>query len=340
MLAGLLTGLLNDFAWARASPTPLQEPEVHAFLQTIPAEMSKSRIEGVAVLVMQSGKIIAAEGFGRAQLGSDRIIDARTSVFRAGSLSKPITAVLVMQLVEEGRLDLDRDVSEYTGFVIPKHNGRALTMRDILSQSSGLSDTYRLLFSADRNQAATLASYARNRLPPFLYTPGTQPAYSNYAFGLAGYIVERLRARPFADIARERIFEPLEMKASSFSQPPEPQIRAALVQGFRAGGTQPGPFEFVSPQSAGGLSVSAGDYAIFVRALIGTDPGEGRRILRQATIEQMLTLQPGPEGAARSEFGMGLGVTIDRTRPGLTAVDHSGDTVQYHCEFRAYPDAI
>jgi CubicO group peptidase (beta-lactamase class C family) len=339
LVAGFLTGLLdNGVVWAQASPPPPQEAEVHAFLQTIPVEMSKSRIEGVAVIVMESGKIVAAEGFGNARVGSDRIIDALTSVFRAGSLSKPITAALVMQLVEEGRLDLDHDVSEYAGFAIPKHNGRALTMRDILTQSSGLSDTYRLLFSTDPSQAATLANYVRARLPRFLYTPGTQPAYSNYAFGLAGYIVERLRAKPFADVARERIFKPLGMNASTFSQPPEQPIAAALVQGFRAGGTQPGPFEYVTPQSAGGLSVSAGDYATFVRALIGTDTAEGHRILRPATIGQMLTLQPGPEGTARSEVGMGLGVTIDRTRVGLTAVDHSGDTVQYHCEFRAYPE--
>ncbi|HMH30310.1 MAG TPA: serine hydrolase domain-containing protein [Steroidobacteraceae bacterium] len=339
MVAGFLTGLLyNAVAWAHASLTPLEATEVHTFLQTIPADMSKSHIEGVAVIVVESGKIIAAEGFGRAQLGNDQIIDARTSMFRAGSLSKPVTAALVMQLVEEGRLNLDRDVSEYAGFVIPKQNGRALTMRDILTQSSGLSDTYRLIFSTDANHVATLANYARSRLPPFLYTPGTQPAYSNYAFGLAGYIVERLRAKPFADVARERIFEPLGMNASTFSQPPEQRIAATLVQGFRAGGAQPGPFEYVTPQSAGALSASAGDYATFVRALIGTDTAEGHRILRPATIAQMLTLQPGPEGAARSEVGMGLGVTIDRTRVGLTAVGHSGDTVQYHCEFRAYPE--
>jgi CubicO group peptidase (beta-lactamase class C family) len=339
MITGLLTGVLHcDVALAQASAASLQEPEVHAFLETIPAEMSKSHIEGVAVMVLESGKIVAAEGFGRARLNSERIIDAGTSLFRAGSLSKPITAALVMQLVEEGRIDLDHDVSEYSGFVIPKQNGRALTMRDILTQSSGLSDTYRLLFSTDPKQAATLADYARARLPPFLYTPGTQPAYSNYAFGLAGYIVERLRGRPFADVARARIFEPLGMHAATFSQPPEQGIGAALVQGFKAGGTQPGPFEYVTPQSAGGLSVSAGDYAKFVRALIGTDTAEGHRMLLPATIAQMLTLQPGPEGAARSQVGMGLGVTIDRTRMGLTAVDHSGDTVQYHCEFRAYPE--
>lgn len=334
--ASLFCFLARPAAWGQVSPPLLQEADVRAFLRTLPTDMSKAHIEGVAVVVMESGRVIAAEGFGHAHPGSDEVIDARTSVFRAGSLSKPVTATLVMQLVEEGRLDLDHDVSDYAGFVIPKKNGRALTMRDILSQSSGLSDTYRLLFSVTPNQTGTLADYARSRLPPFLYTPGTQPAYSNYAFGLAGYIVERLRGKPFAAVARERIFEPLGMKAATFAQPPEPSIAAALVQGFRAGGTKPGPFEYVAPESAGALSVSALDYAMFVRALVGTDMLEGHRILRPETIAQMLTLQPGPEGAA-TQFGMGLGVTIDRTRPGLTVVDHSGDTVQYHCEFRAYP---
>jgi CubicO group peptidase (beta-lactamase class C family) len=339
-LCTLLLGVVaRDCAWGQAGFPQIEEAEVHAFLaQMIPPEMPKSRIEGIAVIVMKSGHIIASEGFGKAHVGQEQPIDARTSVFRAGSLSKPITAALVMQLVQEGRVDLDHDVSDYVGFIVPRRDGRPLTLRDILTQSSGLSDTYRLLFATEPGQAGTLETYARERLPPFLFTPGTQPAYSNYAFGLAGYMVERLRVRPFAAVARELIFDPLGMNTATFSQPPEPNIAAALVQGYRRGGTQPGPFEFVAPESAGGLSVSAADYALFVRALMGTDTLPGHRILRAETAAQMLTLQPGPEGPERTDVGMGLGVTIDRTRVGLTAIDHSGDTVQYHCEFRAYPE--
>jgi CubicO group peptidase (beta-lactamase class C family) len=333
----LLAAVPCECVWGQ-SAVPLEAAQVHDFLQMIPAEMRKSHIEGVAVVVMESGRIIASEGFGAAQVGQERAIDPLTSVFRAGSLSKPITAALVMQLVEEGRVDLDHDVSDYVGFTVPRRNGRALTPRDMLTQSSGLSDTYRLLFATEPGQVPTLQNYARERLPPFLFTPGTQPAYSNYAFGLLGYMVEHLRGKPFAVVARERIFEPLGLDRATFNQPPEPKIAAALVQGFRRGGTEPGPFEFTTPQSAGGLTISASDYALFVRALTGKDVSGGPRILRAETAAQMLTLQPGPEGPARSEVGMGLGVTIDRTRVGLTAIDHSGDTVQYHCEFRAYPE--
>ena len=250
---------------------PLEPAQVHDFLQMIPAEMRKGQIEGVAVVVMQSGRVIASAGFGAAQVRQERPIDPLTSVFRAGSMSKPITAVLVMQLVEEGRVDLDHDVSDYVGFTVPKRNGSALTARDMLTQSSGLSDTYRLLFATEPGQVPTLQRYARERLPPFLFTPGTQPAYSNYAFGLLGYMVERLRGKPFAVVARERIFEPLGMTTATFSQPPEPRLAAALVQGLHDSGTEPGPFEFTTPAPAGGLTVSAFDQTRYVRALMGND---------------------------------------------------------------------
>ncbi|HEX4241285.1 MAG TPA: serine hydrolase domain-containing protein [Steroidobacteraceae bacterium] len=337
--AVLATGANGGSASGATPPSRLDADAVRSFLaDTIPPAMSKASIEGVAVIVVQSGHVVAAEGFGKSHGGSPEVIHAAASVFRAGSLSKPITAALVLQLVEEGKVDLDRDVSGYVGFEVPSRNGRAVTLRDILTQSSGFSDTYRLLFATDPADLHSLGDYARNRLPPLLFVPGTQPAYSNYAFGLAGYLVERLRGKPFAAVARERIFTPLKMSSATFSQPPEPAIAARLVTGYRRGGSRSGPFEYVSPESAGGLSISAADYARFAGALIEGGALDGGRILRSDTAASMLTLNAGPEGASRTEVGMGLGVTVDRTRPGMTAIGHSGDTVQYHSIFRAYPE--
>lgn len=330
---------LSAAASQESAAAGIEGAAVNDFLrQSIPGEMAKAHIEGVAVMVVEAGEVVASQGFGAAHPGAGEDIDARTSVFRVGSMAKPITAALVLQLVDEGTVNLDSDVSAYVGFTVPKRAGRAVTLREILTHSTGFSDTYRLLFATSPRDFHSLGDYARTRLPPLIFTPGTQPAYSNYAFGLAGYMVERLRGKPFASVARERIFEPLQMTTATFRQPPEPALAAALVQGFRRGGIEPGPFEYVSPESAGGLSVSAADYTRFVRALIEGGALDGHRILSAASDQQMLTLQPGPEGAARTEIGMGLGVTIDRTRRNLTAVGHSGDTVQYHGEFRAYPE--
>jgi CubicO group peptidase (beta-lactamase class C family) len=326
---------------ARAADlSPALDPAaVHAFLaEVVPAEMQSARIEGVAVVVVEAGRMVAAEGYGKARPGAAGDIDALHTVFRAASMSKPVTAALVMQLVEEGTVDLDRDVSEYVGFTVPTRDGRAVTLREILTHTSGFSDTYRLLFAVNPRDSQPLSDFVRHRLPPLLYTPGTQPAYSNYAFSLAGYAVERLRGKPYATVARERIFEPLGMATATFLQPPEPAIAAALAQGYRRGGSQPGPFEYVAAVSAGALSVSAADYARFARALIEGGSLDGHAILRPATVAQMLTLHPGPEGAGRAELGMGLGVTVDRTRRGVTAIGHSGDTVQWHSVFRAYPE--
>jgi len=332
----LAIGAACGNAWGAAAPADLDAAAVRSYLsEIVPPEMAKAQIQGVAIFVTQSGHVIAAQGFGRAgRQGAS--IDAEQTVFRAGSMSKPITAALVLQLAEEGKVELDHDVSDYVGFTVPKLDGRAVTLREILTHSTGFSDTYRLLFATDPSNFGTLQDYARNRLPPLLFPPGTQSAYSNYAFGLAGYLVERLRGQPFSTVARERIFKPLAMTTATFRQPPEAPIAARLAPGFRHAAQQPGPFEYVTPESAGGLSVSASDYARFVRALIGGGSLGGERILRADTTEKMLTLQPGTEGAQGGEIGMGLGVTIDRTRENLLVIGHSGDTVQYHSEFRAY----
>src|SRR5690625_1500625 len=227
----------------------------------VPFAMHRSDIAGGVVVVVRDDKVLFASGYGYANVAAQTPVSPKTTLFRVGSISKLFTWTAVMQLVEKGKLDLDRDINDYLDFTIPPRYGKPITLRNLMTHTPGFEDTAKGLMPATAADV-DLARYLKSHIPARIFPPGEIVAYSNYGAGLAGYIVQRVSGEPFADYIAQHILQPLGMAHSTFAQPLPPAFASMLSAGYkRASSGVPQPFELVDPAPAGALSSSAMDMA-------------------------------------------------------------------------------
>src|SRR5262245_27826775 len=124
--------------------------DLEAFLDgMMPAQLERENIAGAVISVVKDGKLLFAKGYGYADTEKRRPVTADSTLFRPGSISKLFTWTSVMQLVEQGKLDLDKDVNSYIDFQVPPAFGKPVTLRDIMTHTAGFEETARDLFVAD-----------------------------------------------------------------------------------------------------------------------------------------------------------------------------------------------
>src|SRR6266576_6603227 len=249
----------------RESVHEMTAADVESFLDGIvPLQLSQTDIAGATVSIVKDGKLIFAKGYGYADVQKKLSVSARETLFRPGSISKLFTWTAIMQLFEQGELDLDRDVNEYLDFRIPEAFGKPITLKNIMTHTPGFEEQIKDLFTT--SGTPNLGEYLKTHIPARVYPPGTVPAYSNYATALAGYIVQRVSGRPFDEYIAENILKPLNMTRSTFAQPLPPSLAPLMSGGYRLGSDPAQPFEVINPFPAGSLSSSAADMAQFMMA--------------------------------------------------------------------------
>ena len=319
------------------SPPPeLSKADFETFLDAlIPSQLRNRNIAGAVVSVVKDGQVLFQKGYGYADFEAKKPVLADQTLFRPGSISKLFTATAVMQLVEQGKLDLDYDVNDYLDFAIPKTYAEPVTLRQLLTHTAGFEDTLKNLFVAHESDVKPLRTYLLNEMPARIFPPGKIPSYSNYGFTLAGYIVERVSGEKFERYIDNHILKPLRMTNSTFDQPLPPQLAPNMSNGYLNASKKPRHFEFVQAAPAGALSTTAADMTRFMLAFLQDGTLDGATILKPETIRQMETrqfeLQP---------MINGLGITFMEylTKP-VRAIAHGGDTVYFHSDMVLVPDA-
>jgi len=310
-------------------PHELTVTDVHAFLDGfVPMQLEREDIAGAVVLVVKDGAILFAKGYGYSDAEKKTPVTVDTTLFRPGSVSKLFTWTAVMQLVEQGKLDLDRDINEYLDFKIPAKFGKPITLRNIMTHTPGFEEQIKDLITEEAAPSATLKQHLVTHIPERIFPPGTMPAYSNYGASLAGYIVERVSGRPFNDYVDENIFKPLGMSHSTFAQPLPAELKPLMSNGYRLGSGKPKPFEIIEEAPAGALAATAADLARFMIAHLQNGKLENAKILRHETAAQMHSRQFGLSPALNS---MCLGF-YEETRNGRRIIGHGGDTVYFHSD--------
>lgn len=301
----------------------------------VPFALKRGDVAGGVISVVKDGKLLFARGYGYADLKTRTAPSPESTLFRPGSTSKLFTWTAVMQQVELGKLDLDRDVNDYLDFKIPPRDGKPITLRNIMTHTPGFEDTASGLLPASTADV-NLEKYLKSHLPARIFAPGTIVAYSNYGCGLAGYIVQRVSGEPFADYIKQHIFDPLQMTHSSFAQPLPPALAPLLSKGYEsASDGKPRPFEAVDPAPAGALSSSATDMANFMIAQLQNGRFGDVRILKQSTAELMHSLQ---HTAAPGLNGFDLGFYQENSH-GQRIIGHAGDTMVFHSDLHLMLDA-
>jgi CubicO group peptidase (beta-lactamase class C family) len=314
----------------------LTKNDLEAFLDALlPAQLVNRDIAGAVVAVVKDGQVLLAKGYGYADFAAKVPVDADKTLFRPGSIAKLFTATAVMQLVEQGKLDLDRDVNDYLDFAIPKTYAEPVTLRRILTHTAGFEDAVKNLFVPSAREMRPLRDYLIAAMPQRIFRPGTVPSYSNWALTLAGYIVERTSGEPFEKYIEAHILDPLHMTRSSFAQPLPPTLESLMSQGYLAAAQGPGKFEFVLASPAGALSATATDMTRFMLAFLAEGTLDGATILKPETVRAMQARQFEVHPALHA---MGL-IFIDYSMNGHRIVGHGGDSIYFHSDMILMPDA-
>ena len=302
--------------------------DVEAFLDgLVPQQISHDDIAGATIAVVKDGKLLFAKGYGYADVKTKKPVSAQDTLFRPGSISKLFTWTAVMQLFEQGKLDLDRDVNEYLDFKIPDAFGKPITLKNIMTHTPGFEEQVKDLFSVTP-ASPNLGEYLKTHIPGRIYPPGTVPAYSNYATAVAGYIVQRVSGKPFEQYIAENIFKPLNMGHSTFVQPLPAELAPLMSSGYRLASDDALPFEVVTPFPAGSLSSSATDMAQFMMAHLQDGQLNGATILKPETARLMHSRLFGLDDAANAMcYGF-----YEETRNGHRIIGHGGDTVSFHSD--------
>ncbi|HXW54573.1 MAG TPA: serine hydrolase domain-containing protein [Candidatus Cybelea sp.] len=319
---------------SEGGPHELTPADLSAFLDGIvPLEIERGDIAGAVVTIVKDGEIFFARGYGFSDFEKKRPVSPEETLFRVGSVSKLFTWTSVLQLEEQGRVDLDGDVNRYIDFRIPATFGRPVTLRNLMTHTPGFEEAEKDLFGSG-TPFMSLHDYVATHLPRRIYPPGTVPAYSNYGATLAGYIVQRISGRPFDDYVAENIFKPLGMTHSSFDQPlPEP-LQGMMSEGYIRASGGPKPFEIVIAAPAGSLATSGVDMAHFMIAHLADGEYRGVRILRPETARLMHTRQFSMDPSIN---GICLGF-YEEDRNGHRIIGHAGDTQLFHTDLHLMPD--
>ena len=184
----------------------------------VPIAIQQGDIAGAVVVVVKNGETVAQVGYGYSDVEAGKPVDPEHTLFRVGSVSKLFTWTAVMQLVEQGKINLDADVNTYLDFKIPAYHGIPVTMRQLMTHRAGFSETARDLLTYGK-APPPLDVVLKGYVPPRIFAPDQGPGYSNYGAALAGYIVQRVSGEPFDDYIARHIFSPLNMQHASFAQP-------------------------------------------------------------------------------------------------------------------------
>ena len=184
-----------------------------------------------------------------------------------------------MQLVEQGKLDLDRDVNDYLDFKIPATYSKPVTLSNIMTHTAGFEETAQELFLGTRRILNLWEPIERHTPPERIFPPGTTPAYSNYATTIAGYIVQRVSGEDYFDYIDEHILKPLGMTHSTFRQPLPESLAPMMSKGYTLATEPAKDFEYVEAAPAGSSSTTAMDMTHFMLAHLQGGKYEGGQIL-------------------------------------------------------------
>lgn len=249
----------------------------------------KEQLKGALFLVVKDGKVLLNKGYGYADVATKKPIDPDSTVFRMASISKVFTATAVMQLVEQGKIDLDRDISEYMGGItIPNKTGSPLTMKHLLTHTTG----YDYTNGGAATRDVSLERYVKENIPTVIRKPGDAYGYDNIAFVQQGYIVQNVSKLPFETYMKEHILKPLGMDKSDFAMSAD--VQKNLAKGYDPNGNEIPMYDntpYIDP--TGGLFSTGSDMAKFMIAMLNGGKLGDTQILKEETSQTMKSFQFG-----------------------------------------------
>jgi CubicO group peptidase (beta-lactamase class C family) len=317
-----------------SSGHPLERADLEAWLDgMVPYALKAGDMAGAVVVVVKDGAVLLEKGYGYADVSKKLRMDPEQTMVRIGSTSKLFTWTAVMQLVEQRKLDLDRNINDYLDFTIPDDFGKPVTLRDLMNHRGGFEEGLKDILWTNPHGVPSTEAYLKEHKRPMLFAPGEVPAYSNYGAALAGYIVERISKEPYERYIERHILVPLGMTHTSFDQPLPERFAALVSKGYRAASAPPGPYELIVTRPAGSGTTTAADMARFMMAHLQDGHFGDAEIFQVDTAKRMHSpSEQTPPGFAAMAHGF-----FRELHNGRTVIGHGGDTIFFHNEFELLP---
>jgi serine beta-lactamase-like protein LACTB, mitochondrial len=298
----------------------------------VEAEMTKQHLVGVAIGIIERGRVVYAKGYGYADRERGTPVSTKT-VFNWASNSKPLTAVAAIQLLEKGELDLNRNVRDYVPEFPDK--GVVITSRDLLCHQSGIPHySNGIIIPALRKESGArpysdpVLSLDRFKLSPLLFKPGEKYSYSSYAYILLSAVIQRAGRESFVRQVEQRIAEPLQMKSLQLDSESGPKDHWAVRYSHHKDGevvrARPEPEYW--KYGAGGFKSNVEDFARWAEALIN------HRLISEKSEALMWRAQ---ETSDHKKTVYGLGFHVD-DKNGLK-VSHDGAQTGVATRLVIYP---
>lgn len=277
--------------------------------------MALGQVPGLALCILQQGRPAYLRGYGQANLEQGIPVTEATP-FAVGSTTKGMTALAVMQLVEEGRLDLDAPVQAYLkdlSFADPRAG--AITLRQLLSHTAGLPAS--AVFDGTQDPEALERRVRAVAATPLSRDPGSGYEYANDGFNLAGWVIQQVSGLPYESYLQRHLFAPLGMQDTTFD--PQRAAELGLAQGYlkRRGRLEPRPTPFSRSYNPAGMAISSvRDLSRYLQMLLGG----GEPVVGRASLEAMWV----PHADAGDSLSYGLGCFVLELA-GLRVVAHTGE---------------
>ena len=364
VLAFPLASFSADLPNAKPEAVGLSSQRLNMITEVLKADVAAGKIPGAVLLVARQGKVAYFESIGKLDAAAGTPL-AKDSIFRIYSMSKPITTVAAMMLVEDGKLKLDDPIALYlpefakmsVGVEKPDASGkpalelvparRPITVQDLMRHTSGLTYGFfgpglvKQAFNAASPGAnnPTLAEYSQRAAQlPLRYQPGTTWDYS-ISTDILGRLVEVVSGKSLFEFEKERLLNPLGMADTSFYVP-EPTRQARIAEplatdrNFGVGADINNPRIVMKMEGGGGGMVStATDYAKFLQMMLSGGSFEGKRYLSPATVRYMTAdhipvssgIVPDPLYVPGPGYGFGLGFAVRRAAGEAAFPAEAGD---------------
>lgn len=349
---GLTLGLLSGLTPAAAAPAhqaspqrapnaPSDPDELGARLdKLLKKQLDEYDIPGATMSVVSGDKQLMARGYGLpdADHEKQRVEPDRTGFFM-GSVAKVFTAVAVLQLVEDGKLDLRADVNKYLkSFQIKDtYPDKPVTPHNLLTHTAGFDFSIVGTASEDPDDAGDLGESLADNQPERVREPGEAAAYDNYGVALAGYLVEQISGQPFEKYVQKEILAPLGMSRTTFEQPHPKRLEDSLARGHRPGDggqeTTKGQYGAWTPTGAAAIS-TATDMGRLMRGLLNDGKLTDSRVLSDKSVQLLEKRQYGND---KRLPGMGY-VLEERRHDEHRYLVKDGDIPGFHSNMALFPD--
>ncbi len=317
---------------------PLERSDLEAFFDGLIREQLESKnIAGAVVAVVVGDKAVFAKGYGYADVETRRKVDPETTMFRVGSITKTFTWTAVMQLAEQGKLDLNTDVNKYLkDFQVPATFTEPVTLKHCMTHTPGFEDSVIGLFARNADEVKPLAQVLREQMPTRVRPPGVLASYSNHGTALAGLVVATVAGKSWEDSIEQTILKPLGMQHTLVRQPPKDKLPETMSKGYKweDGRFKDFGFEYVPAAPAGTVAASAADIARFLIAHLNDGQFQGVRILKPETARQMreplFTDDPHVDAMCYGFW--------EQHQNGQRILQHGGATIVFHSLLAMIPE--